>query len=1199
MFLYSILTSTFLKTFLLPVMQSIIASWLYEQGQKVFSGDKEAYTVSFDESIEDALSRAIKRTSWLSKSLDIHSESKYYKKALLSHLAEMEPEDRLKYVNKDLLKSFREELKKSPNAMRHLTLELIIKCNKQQKESLELLRDIGKITKEIFDNTEKILKEQYNANDKLDSIGKSVDEILEKQEKAAPHSLTEVEIHAVKTKAEELNQDFYFSIPQKTCVDLIPRILYSDKRMNVESLLKENWELNTPHLFLMGDGGMGKTTLLLDYCKKSSLPVIYLSANYLMSKGLTIREYCDSFVFEGDQSRFNNYCLLRQDKASLLIIVDGLNEVDGNVECKMLHEIQKLTLYKGIQFIVASRTDFTMRHPNLRGFVRADLLPLEEGVVKNYFTVNEWNTIKWQPTLVKLLGNPMMLTIYKMFCSIYDKYKDVEYLDWRLPVNNKSDLLHNYYVAQIALMMNREDDDGSQVLLAAIIVEVILPALAYEYERNYCLSKSNRECREIVECYLNYAIQNYEKTDAIKEYYRLREEVHFDITSIIDMLVHDLNLMGRLKDSTFFYHQIYRDYLSAQWIIRQTNNNTDVENIWNKRLLPYPVMEHIRNCSGKYWDGIAKIVHLAGGGRTDASILIENLVDCFTVAPNVGIADFSELDLTNITLPDILEHKGKVSLSNATISHKTLGMSDEIQPIYYNLSFTHDCKYLAACNDVTIFIFRLLDGITVLRHQFDHLISSIACGTDTVLVNANGLHVFRLYQDWEYIGALTSNNEQITRGLKKGIIVKDTLHLLYSNRRDSYSLIECNLIESSNDCLEKRTIVNGDNVTSIRKTIDLKRIRENDDMIVEEVSCNGLNAKSQRNGSLIVKNGEEVISVLVKGQATIGDASISDDGGMVATLENTVINNEKRIFLWNLNLRKRVGVLRCPQNVTNIYLSDNGKWIICILDNETIVYEVSSGKKVLETSDSFVSNRDGKLSTYEDNVLLRTEHSELVSYNIVSHETNIVNKKTFSSNGLACFLRNGEVAIVDDRRIIVKFRSEKNGRPLQLEPDYASINALHAFKSQPFIAVACNNNRVSIYHTGTGQRTRKLDNAIVAKIVSPHPSDTLLARSDGKRKIVIHEYYEKTLYGKNCGWWKDHSINCQKLNNSKILDLAFNVNNHQLVSVMKNGKLLFFDERNGTYITSFQIITAFNPDAYDFSNVKCPNELRQIIEWNI
>lgn len=50
---------------------------------------------------------------------------------------------------------------------------------------------------------------------------------------------------------------------------------------------------------------------------------------------------------------------------------------------------------------------------------------------------------------------------------------------------------------------------------------------------------------------------------------------------------------------------------------------------------------------------------------------------------------------------------------------------------------------------------------------------------------------------------------------------------------------------------------------------------------------------------------------------------------------------------------------------------------------------------------------------------------------------------------------------------------------------------------------------------------------------------------------------------------------------------------------MKNGKLLFFDERNGTYITSFQIITAFNPDAYDFSNVKCPNELKQIVEWNI
>ena len=139
-------------------------------------------------------------------------------------------------------------------------------------------------------------------------------------------------------------------------------------------------------------------------------------------------------------------------------------------------------------------------------------------------------------------------------------------------------------------------------------------------------------------------------------------------------------------------------------------------------------------------------------------------------------------------------------------------------------------------------------------------------------------------------------------------------------------------------------------------------------------------------------------------------------------------------------------------------------------------------------------------------------------------------EKRIPTKGSGLFLRNGDVAVVDDKRRFVHLPSERNGKLLKLVPDFSSIKALHAFKNQPFIAVACTNNIVSIYHTGTGQRTRKLDSIVAAEIVSPHPSETILARSDSKRKIVIHEYYEKTIYGKERGWWREHSINNQNLN---------------------------------------------------------------------
>ena len=91
---------------------------------------------------------------------------------------------------------------------------------------------------------------------------------------------------------------------------------------------------------------------------------------------------------------------------------------------------------------------------------------------------------------------------------------------------------------------------------------------------------------------------------------------------------------------------------------------------WNTRKLPFPVMEHIRNLSGRYWIGLAERVHDAGKNREDAFVLVENLLDCFPYTEAGGCPDYSGLDLRGLQIPDV-EKIGveRISLREAKIDN--------------------------------------------------------------------------------------------------------------------------------------------------------------------------------------------------------------------------------------------------------------------------------------------------------------------------------------------------------------------------------------------------------------------------------------------------------------------------------------------------------------------------------------------------
>ena len=75
-------------------------------------------------------------------------------------------------------------------------------------------------------------------------------------------------------------------------------------------------------------------------------------------------------------------------------------------------------------------------------------------------------------------------------------------------------------------------------------------------------------------------------------------------------------------------------------------------------------------------------------------------------------------------------------------------------------------------------------------------------------------------------------------------------------------------------------------------------------------------------------------------------------------------------------------------------------------------------------------------------------------------------------------------------------------KTLRLNSEKSPIRNVHAFKTQPFMAVVTANGRVSMYHTGTGQRTRILTASVGHRIVAFHPQQNVLSFSDGNRQLA-------------------------------------------------------------------------------------------------
>lgn len=999
----------------------------------------------------------------------------------------------------------------------------------------------------------------------------------------------------------EANADYYYRLPDTVEKALLPCIDADGELTSLQKLLSDTWGSGTPHIILLADGGMGKTTMLLDYCREACEPVLYIPAEHLAALKVSIEQYCVGKIYGGDGDLFRESLSNGFSAPTLTLFIDGLNEVDSDAERRFIMEIQRLNLLKGLRIVVSSRSNFTLRY-SMPGYRAVGLCPLEDKQIRGYFSSSEWRNVLSSGSLHRLLQNPMMVTVYKEICSVIDEYRNVEFLDWILPVRNVTDLFHDYYVAQLALMMKRSSVDGKQMMLAWSCINRVLPALAYSFELSHNIHLENSCFRDLLSDVLHTVSIDSGALIPIQEHYREASRPNLDYLKVLDLLADTLRLLHRDGSTVGFPHQMHRDYLSARWIVISSTEPDAVESLWNTRNLPSPVMTHIRQGSGRYWEnGLACKVHEAGRGRFggNAFILVNNLLQCFPYSESSGIPDYSGLDLRGLTLPDNQSAGSGISLKDAYIDNVTLGLISGDAASFTVLCISEDRKYVAAVDSKKcgLYIFDLQTEECCFTYSLGRRVSKMAfCGNGLYIVVSAEVHLFRLDAEWRFVGVIGEGKGLLHK--LKAIVEKDgALFLYYNNRLVKYCLADCSRLEIVNGKFSGET-VDGIDLYSLLVSSNGNLSSFRKDGVAASAGDESFRVVSYRDGRLVAEWGNDTVAVLSRGVTRLLDASVSGDGCRAATLSFSLFGNERKIQLWDLDAQKKMADLTCPGTVFSIHLSDTGDWIMCEDAARTWVLCCETGE-VRWFDEHFVSNHMNQI-LFRGDCVLRKRGESLFLFDLRAQEEKAV-ESPVPDPGLVCFMNDGTLAAANKSRRSVFLHSIRDGRNLTLSPDGSEILAVQPLKNQPFIAVACKDGIISMYHTGTGQRVRKLQTGSNPRIVAVHRDKNLIADTDGHHSLETHNYYEKKgRGGKMMGWWYDNPYqpgHSEPAVSGDILDIAFNSKSNRLVAVLSNGCIMFFDDNYCKYHDSFGIILAFDVNAYDFRGCQCPPELKkQLLE---
>ncbi len=237
---------------------------------------------------------------------------------------------------------------------------------------------------------------------------------------------------------------------------------------------------------LIGDGGMGKTTSMLNTAYNanskyaSATPAIaYISLygaaptdeNYIKDKLLeNLRFKADTKTFEMARHKLKQL-LEREFNTSglpaVVVLVDGFNEISDNAQF-IIDEIKALSESGGIRFVITTR-----QYNEEFSFRKAYMVPLKDEEVEKALS-DEGLLLPQSSELAELLKNPLMLSIFIETSRNSNK---------QLRINDKNELVGEYFSLIAKKGTENMNENEGKLWLNDVSVSFVLPSIAEEVRK--------------------------------------------------------------------------------------------------------------------------------------------------------------------------------------------------------------------------------------------------------------------------------------------------------------------------------------------------------------------------------------------------------------------------------------------------------------------------------------------------------------------------------------------------------------------------------------------------------------------------------------------------------------------------------------------------------------------------------------------
>ena len=914
---------------------------------------------------------------------------------------------------------------------------------------------------------------------------------------------------------------------------------------------------------ILGDGGLGKSTMMYHECGKllsNQRLAVYISLQAREgANNESIFDYILRCLYKSTDKRASDKFVRLTSSAhtypDLVLFIDGFNELSGAGARRYVAEIKTFSQYPGVQVIISSRLDF-LRDYGLSHFNMIRTCGLREEQIKRLFDnrQNDWRNVESQKSLLILLKNPMMALLYASTCPIMENHADLDYLEWINPISNASDLLHDYYLSQIAILVDRDVVDGERIFECMVVIDCILPALAYLIERrNTTLWKESEfesELRTAVaevndRCFGDSMPENLRR---IRRRFRVHtNNVNFD--SVYDLIISEMVLLKSGSVGVSFAHQIFRDYLAAVYLHNCLVDNVSVERLWHDEEIHKGVVQYLRYLgSERTWGTDGKVSRLLlpcrGKEAGDNDWFIKNVINCW-LSVGDGERDLSDLDLRRVSLSEHLkvQFPGTINIDNARISKETL-INDRHHDRIVGICFSHDNRTMAAIS---------LNG----------------------LVSITNL----LTQSQMIVGKLKPGNNIII-----GFDADD--YLIVKNEHGTYTwpTIAYDKIEEGN--AEEIIVLSDENDDNEKIVVLEKRLKES--------GLDGGYRKTSENGRYLAVGFESgFIQVWdVYTQDCIANLSLSDS--QIATVAFTkdgkfaaIGSGGKLVQIWDMDLGKCTRTLYFTQRVSRVKLPGDGNTLECQFSDGTFC------KVNLKTDVMGEMNRPSTKPFVSKSLLKRIASMKVKDIQSTSYGNAIV------------LTERGEAFTWDERLKNLSYCPGHNSQVTAIAVCYAderfaasySPEKYHADRNDSKRRALLDNQklvRVRIIKNGQCQWRLPTKGRSIMKLQFFTSNRIILAGYASNGDILLWELINEQKYGKEIGHWE--TVEIVRNNEAEPLECAFPEKKETFISAYADGTILIRPFSNSKDRRIIATIPGIDASVFRWKNLNCDEDLRKMLE---